>query len=688
MIQRLSVFAAALLLVVACGKQESTEAPGEAALPTAPPGVTSGIEKSNFDTAVRPQDDLYQAVNGVWLKNNPVPSDRSNYGAFTVLADQAELQIRSIVEALATQADKSAGSDEQRIGDYYATYMDEKLADELGIKPLSEPFAEIDALTSIDQVPVLIARLQKRGVVGPLAAYVHQDAKDPTKYAGDLYQAGLSLPDRDYYLSDEDTFAAYRKDLQAHVARMFELAALPDPAASAGQVLSLETQLAQVQWDRVANRDPVKTYNPYSKESIQSVSDAIDWPAYLEAAGYGSLDQVLISQPSFVTGFGELLKSVPLAEWKTYLRWHVLTTYAPLLSKPLADEDFAFFGKRLNGQQEQKPRWKRGVDAVQHAMGEAVGKRYVEAHFPAESKARIEGLVDNLLTAYGHSIDALSWMSEATKSEAKRKLSKFSYKIGYPDKWRDYAKLEVVAGDSVGNAMRAASFDYQYDIAKLGSPVDRDEWHMTPQTVNAYYNPEMNEIVFPAAILQPPFFDPSAEDAANYGGIGAVIGHEISHGFDDQGSQYDGDGVLKMWWTDEDRARFTALADQLAAQYDAYEPIPGQHVDGHFTLGENIADLGGLTIAHDAYLVSLDDKSAPVIDELTGDQRFYMAWAQVWRRNYTEENLLSRLKSDPHAPSEYRCNGIVSNLQTYYSAFDVGEADRMYLPSEARIKIW
>ncbi len=664
-------------LLTGCGRKSAESA-----------GTASGIDKNNFDPGVRAQDDLYRATNGVWLKNTPIPADKSNFGAFTKLADDAQIQLRAIIEELAAKPDKKPGSVEQKVGDYYAAFMDQARADSLGLKPIEPELAKIDALRDRRDIPALMAELGRSGIDVPLTPFVHQDAKDSTQYAGDFFQSGLGLPDRDYYLIDDAKFSGIRDQYRTHVQKMFELAGVADAASIAKDVIALETRIAQVHWDKVANRDPVKTYNPYEPAQLPGLAPDLDWAAYLKAVGYGSLKQVLVAQPSYVTGLGKLLRGTPVETWRAYFKWKVLHARAALLSTALVDEDFAFDAKTLNGQQENRPRWKRGVAGIEGAMGEAVGEVYVDRHFPAKNKARMEELVQNIIRSYYTAIDGLDWMGDDTKKAAKLKLSKFKYKIGYPSKWRDYSKLEIVAGDSVGNSARAEAFEYDRNIAKLGKPIDREEWGMTPQTVNAYYNPEKNEIVFPAAILQPPFFNVQADDAANYGGIGAVIGHEISHGFDDEGSQYDGDGNLKAWWTDADRKKFEALGAALAAQYDTYEPIKGYHVNGKFTLGENIADLGGLTIAHAAYRLSLKDKPAKVIDGMTGDQRFFAGWAQVWRRNYREENLLTRLKTDPHSPSENRCNGVVINHPAFYEAYAVKPGDKLYRPPAERIKIW
>jgi predicted metalloendopeptidase len=516
----------------------------------------------------------------------------------------------------------------------------------------------------------------------------HQDNKDATQYIGDLYQSGLGLPDRDYYLLNDAKFKTIREQYVAHVEKMLTLAGVKNADKAAKDIMALETRIAKGHWDKVTNRDPVKTYNKLDAAALKKLTADIDWSAYLKTVGFDTLPAIIVSQPTYLTALGKEIKSTSLDTWKIYLKWHALSDAAPYLSKAFVDENFAFFGKTLNGIQEIRPRWKRGVEATEGALGEALGKVYVAKHFPPENKARMEALVANLVKAYEGSINSLAWMSDATKAKAQEKLKKFTVKIGYPNQWRDYAALEVKADDLAGNLQRATAFEYTRNLAKLGKPVDRNEWFMTPQTVNAYYNPEMNEIVFPAAILQPPFFNVAADDAANYGGIGAVIGHEISHGFDDQGSQYDGDGNLNMWWTKEDRAKFDTLGAKLAAQYDTYEPVKGYTVNGKFTLGENIGDLGGLTVAHKAYVLSLAGKEAPVIDGLTGDQRFFYGWSQVWARKYREENLLTRLKTDPHSPSEFRANGTVVNIPAFHSAFGTKEGDKLFKPEAERIVIW
>ncbi|ROH93793.1 M13 family peptidase [Stagnimonas aquatica] len=693
---RFVLSAMALALLVACGKKEAPPA-AEVAAPAVAVAPVSGIDLSQIDAAVRPQDDLYRHLNGKWLDSFEIPADKSNYGSFTKLDDQAQEQLKAIIETAAASKDRKPGSEQQKVGDFFASFMDEAKLEELGIKPLAAEFAAIDALKDKKALSASFARLSRLGAGSPLFLYIHQDAKDASQYTADLVQAGLGLPERDYYLQDDAKFKDIRAQYLKHLETVFGLAGLAEPTKAAKAVLALETQLAKGHWDKVKNRDPVATYNKLETGKLATLTAAIDWPAYLDGLGLATQPALVVSQPSYVSALGKAVQTVSLDDWKVYLKWQLLASFSPYLSKPYVDANFAFFKKTLNGQQEIEPRWKRGVDVVEFGSGglgfsrglsEVLGKLYVEKHFPPEAKARMETLVKNLLTAYGQSIDGLSWMSDETKAAAKVKLSKFTTKIGYPDQWRDYSAFEVKADDLYGNLVRGAEFDYQRNLAKLGKPIDRQEWIMSPQTVNAYYNPEMNEIVFPAAILQPPFFDLNADDAVNYGGIGAVIGHEISHGFDDQGSQYDGDGNLRMWWTKEDRAKFDALGAKLAAQYDSYEPVKGYHVNGKFTLGENIGDLGGLTVAHKAYVLSLAGKEAPVIDGYTGEQRFFLGWAQVWRRKYREENLLTRIKTDPHSPSEFRANGTPVNVPAFHAAFGTKEGDKMYKPEAERIVIW
>ena len=651
----------------------------------------SGLDTRHFDASVRPQDDLYRHINGKWLDNTIIPADKARYGAFYELADAAEAQLRAIVDDLTQSKGTPADADARKIRDLHASFMDETRLAALGLKPLQ---AELDAIDRIDSSSALVTRmayLVQLGVNVPVVPYVHQDNRDSTRYAVDLYQAGLGLPDRDYYLKDgeDGTYRKVREAYGAHITSMLKLAGQEQADTIAPRVLALETALARAQWDKVVNRDPVKTYNKYPLDQLSKLAPDVDWPAFMNAAGVTSkVDYLLVSQPSYVTAYGQLLKKESLQTWKDYLKWRLLSAFAPYLGKEFVDTNFAFVGTVLRGIPENRPRWKRGLTLIESSIGEGLGKLYVTRHFPPENKQRMEALVANLIAAYRQSIDSLDWMSDATRQAAQAKLARFTVKIGYPKQWRDYTALNVVADDLVGNVMRAQQFEYQYEIDKLGKSIDRDEWHMTPQTVNAYYNPELNEIVFPAAILQPPFFNAQADDAANYGGIGAVIGHEISHGFDDQGSQYDGDGNLRDWWTKEDHQKFAAKTRALVAQYAAYEPVPGYKVNGELTLGENIADNSGLAIAHKAYMLSLQGRSAPVMDGLTGEQRFFAGWAQVWRSKARQQEEIRLLAVDPHSPAQFRAWGAAVNQAAFYDAFAVKPGDRMYLPPEKRVTIW
>ena len=568
--------------------------------------------------------------------------------------------------------------------------MDEKKADALGLTPLNAELARIAAIKDKAELPAMMAHLGQLGVGVPFDFGIHQDAKDSTKYVADIAQGGLGLPDRDYYLKADDAkLADALAKYQVHVEKMLALAGSKTAAADAKAIVAFETELAKVQWTKVENRDPVKTYNKVDLAKMAEVAPGYDWKSYFDGAGIsGKAGYVVVSQPSYLKGFAEVSSKTSLETWKAYLQMHLISAYANFLSKPFVDERFAFYGTTLSGVKEMQPRWKRAVGTVETAMGESLGKLYVEKHFPAERKARMEVLVKNLLAAYKQSIDTLDWMSPETKKEAQAKLAKITTKIGYPNKWKDYSGLVVSRDDLVGNVMRSRVLESNRELNKLGKPIDREEWGMTPQTINAYYNPEMNEIVFPASILQPPFFDANADDAVNYGAIGGAIGHEISHGFDDQGSQYDGDGNLRNWWTPADNKNFAAKTKMLVAQYGAYSPLPGYNVNGELTLGENIGDNSGVAIAYKAYKISLKGKKAPVIDGLTGDQRFFMGFGQVWRTKMRDPQMIVRIKTDPHSPGQFRANGTMMNQPAFYEAFNVKPGDKMYLAPKDRVIIW
>ncbi len=662
----------------------------------------SGIDLSHVDPAARPQDDLFGHVNGRWLADYEIPGDRATDGAFRLLYDRAEEQVRDLVTTAAAAA--SPGTDEQRIGDLYASFMDTDTVARVGLSPLLEELAAVDDAADATALAAVLGSLQRTGVGGGTGLYVDTDSKDSSRYLLHLTQSGLGLPDESYYREQQhaEILAAYPR----HIAAMFALVygGSPDQhAESAARVVALESQLAAAHWDVVRRRDADLTYNLRGFAELPAEAPGFDWAGWVRALGSAgeAAEELVVRQPDFLTAFAALWSSADLDDWKRWLRWRVIRARAFLLTDDLVDQDFAFYGRTLSGTEQLRDRWKRAVSVVESLMGDAVGRLYVERHFPPDAKARMDELVANLREAYRVSITELEWMTPVTRRRALDKLDKFTAKIGYPARWRDYSALEVDRDDLYGNYRRGYAVNYDRELAKLGQPVDRDEWFMTPQTVNAYYNPGMNEIVFPAAILQPPFFDAEADDAANYGGIGAVIGHEIGHGFDDQGAKYDGDGNLVDWWTDQDRTEFGSRTKALIEQYERYVPrelrargaefgqAHGQaHVNGAFTVGENIGDLGGLSIALLAYQLSLGGEPAPVIDGLTGVQRVFFGWAQVWRTKSRDAEALRRLATDPHSPPEFRCNGVIRNIDAFYEAFDVSPSDALYLEPRQRVRIW
>lgn len=646
----------------------------------------SGIDSTTFDEQTRIQDDFYLAVNGRWLNRTEIPPDKSNYGSFTVLADLSEERIRQIIET-AAESDSPRGTDAQRVGDLYQSFMNTARVDSLGIEPIRSELARIHEITDREQLVKYWGECQVQGLDSPIGMYISPDSKNSTEYIIYVVQSGTSLPDRDYYLVEDPKYKEAQQALRKYVTNVFALCEL-ETRDAADQILALETKLAEVQWERTELRDAEKRYNKFSQPALRELMPHFDWHVYLSAADIDYEGDLIITAPSYFAGLDEIIQTTPIDIWKKYLKYKVIDARAPYLSQPLVDAHFDFHAKALAGVPELKPRWKRGVQTVEMAMGEVVGKLYVEKYFPPAAKARMEQLVDNLLKAFEISIDELAWMTDETKQRAQEKLAKFTVKIGYPNKWKDYSQLSIDEQDLVGNVRRSMAVEHHREVDKLGKPIDREEWGMTPQTVNAYYNPTKNEIVFPAAILQPPFFNREADDAVNYGAIGAVIGHEISHGFDDQGSKYDGDGNLQSWWTPQDRQAFEQLTAKLVEQFNAYSPLPGKHVNGQLTLGENIADLSGLSIAHQAYRLSLDGKEPDKIDGWTGDQRFFLGWSQVWRRKYRDAEMMRRLLTDPHAPSWYRANGPVINIDAFYEAFDVQPDDALFRPKTERIRIW
>jgi len=681
-VSKLAVGIALSLGLAACSSNEPTT------IATQEVAKVSGVEKENFDNSVRHQDDFYYSVNGHWLANTPIPADKSNYGAFSVLYEQSQNALKKIIDEAAAKKDKVEGSSEQKVGDFYASYMNTDVIEKLGISPLSEQLSDIAQAKTHKDIAGLMGTLLVSGVQMPFGFYVNNDAKNSSQYAVYLYQSGLTLPDRDYYLKDDEKFVANRAALNTYVADIMAQAGSKDAERVAASVAKIEHFIAQSQWSRVESRDANKSYNKMDSAELQTTVSDFDFAQFAASANMSAVTETVVRQPSYFEKFGAHFNQFTVNEWQDYLSFHLVDSYAELLSKNYVDLHFAFHSKTLMGIEEQKPRWKKAVDAADQVIGELVGKEYVKQHFKPEAKEKMEALIQNLIKGFEVSINELEWMTPETKVAAQEKLSKFTYKIGYPDKWKDYTPLTIKADQLVGNYKRYAKFEYTSMLDKLGKPIDRTEWHMTPQTVNAYYSPVMNEIVFPAAILQPPFFNMDADDAINYGGIGAVIGHEISHGFDDQGAKYDGDGNLRDWWTDKDREEFQKRGAQLSAQYSSYEALPGKHVNGDLTLGENIGDLGGLTVAARSYHLSLNGKESPVIEGLTGEQRLFIGWSQVWRRNYRDEELGRRLMTDSHSPSHFRAMGTPRNIPAFYQAFDLKEGDKMFLSPEDRVKIW
>jgi putative endopeptidase len=682
---RYTVLALGILGLTACASNGPS--PSAAKPPDARAALHSGLDLRYVDSSVRPQDDLYGYVNGKWLRSFQLPPDKGAVNSFSSIEDATEEQLRGIVDGLGNGAGGDA--DARKLADLYASFMDEAKLESLGAKPLQSEFAQIDAVNDMHALPALIAHMNSMGAGAPYGLFVNRDARDSTQYAVMLTQSGLGMPDRDYYLADDAKLKDARAKYQVHIEKMLGMAGDSQAAADAAAILKLETALARVQWTRVENRDPVKTYNKTQIGDLPALMPGYDWQRYVRSAGLeGKVESVIVQQPSYFTGLGAVMASTPLPVWKAYFKWRVLSRAAPYLSKSFVEERFSFTGGVLRGVPENQPRWRRGIELLDGSMGEALGKLYVEKYFPPEHKARMQLLVANLLEAYRQDIETLDWMSAETKVGAQAKLAKIVTKIGYPDHWRDYSALQISRDDLHGNVVRAVEFEFRRNLEKLGKPVDRGEWRMRPHTVNASYNATANEITFPAAILQPPFFDAQADDAVNYGGIGGVIGHELSHGFDDEGSKFDADGNLHDWFTPADHDKFAAKTKMLIVQYNAYEPVPDYHVNGALTLGENIGDNSGLAIAYKAYRISLAGHAAPVLDGFTGDQRLYLNWARVWRGKMREAEAIQRIKTDPHSPSAVRGTAPLRNQDGFYAAFGVKSGDKMYLPKDQRVNIW
>lgn len=654
--------------------------------------------RPGMDPQIRPQDDLFGHVNGRWLAETEIPADRSSWGPFVMLADTAEQRVRDIITRIAESddaaevaaADAVADSgDARKIGDLYTSFMDTARIDALGTEPVQPLLDAVRSLRETREIAALLGELERIGCHGLFGSYVDTDDRQSDRYLFHLVQGGLGLPDESYYR--EDKFAEVREAYVAYLERMLELGGIDEPAARARRVLEVDTRLAAGHWERAETRDVLKTYNLTTLAELEELAPAFDWRAYIRNLGGtdDTIAETCVRQPSYLAHLSTVLEEVPLADWQSWLLTRVLRSAAPYLPDVFVETNFDFYGRTLAGTPQLRERWKRGVSFVEGAIGEAVGREYVARHFPPESKAMMDELVANLLEAYRRSIADLDWMTEQTKQRAYEKLDTFRPKIGYPDRWRDYSTLQVSAEDLFGNVARATAFETDRELGKIGQPVDRDEWFMLPQTVNAYYNPGTNEICFPAGILQKPFFSPDADAAENYGGIGAVIGHEIGHGFDDQGAQYDGAGNLNDWWTPEDRAAFEVKSKSLVDQYDGLEPrnLPGERVNGSLTVGENIGDLGGITIAHKAYLISLGEQPVPEREGLTGTQRLFMNWAYVWRTKRRRELDQQFLTIDPHSPPEFRAN-VVRNLDEFHTAFDTAPEDGLWLDPGERVRIW
>ena len=657
-----------------------------------------GIDASGMDGSVRPQDDFFRYVNGRWVDDTAIPADLSTYGTFAILRERAQEAVRGIIDAEG-RVQAAPGSNSQKVGDLYKSYMDESRIEALGVTPLNGELAAIASVGNSRDLPAAFAHAGRIGVRLPFSVGVAADQRHSEHNVVQIGQSGLGMPDRDYYLRNDETFAATRKAYTTYIARLFALANQPDPEGAAARIVSLETRIAQQQWDRARGRDRNATYNKMGVAALQAATPHFDWNAYftgvgalahrsLGEGGKDKVSEVIVRQPDYLQAVDAILADTPVATWKEYLTFGLISGYADGLSTPFADSQFEFNGKVIAGRQQQPPRWKRGVTEVEQALGEPVGRLYIEKYFKPEAKARMDALIRNLLAAFKVGIEELEWMSPDTKRQAQAKLAKYHLKIAYPDQWRDYSLLEVKAGDHIGNQLRLRQFQHDETWSRLGKPVERWRWGFTPQTVNASYSATNNEITFPAGILQPPFFDLDADDAINYGAIGAVIGHEISHGFDDQGRKSDGDGNLRDWWTPEDARRFEERATRLGAQFESYTPLPGMKINGRQTMGENIGDLSGIAVALRAYHISLNGKPAPVIGGFTGDQRFFLGYAQIWRFKSRDEALRNQLLTDAHSPGLYRAFVPLTNIDAFYAAFNLKPGDKLYRAPEDRVKIW
>lgn len=682
-----------LMALTACSPQqeatESTSGANQSAADSSQQQTTqtSGVIKENMDTSVDPGNDFYAYVNGGWMEKTEIPADKSSYGSFQILRDQAQEDVLEIIQSSA-EGDFKQGSNEQKVGDLYKSYMDMETRNARGLSVLDKEFDRIEAIEDKTALATYFAYANRYGYGSPFALGQYVDFKNPDSYMIYAWQSGLGLPEREYYFKDDEESVALREKYVAHIARVLELAGMEQPQQKADTIMALETRLAELHMKKEATRDWASNYNKVALDKLDTVMSGFAWEAFFEEARLTDLDGLVVMQTEFMQQLDTVISETDLDTWKTFLNWHLLNSNATVLNEAMDTAHFEFYSKELQGVTEQRPRWRRAVGLLDSTVGEIIGKVYVEKHFPPEAKTRMETMVDNLIAAYRDSIEQLDWMTDDTRKEALDKLSKFTVKIGYPDQWKDYSALTVKPDDLFGNLRRNAEVRYQELLEKQGGPVWEHEWGMTPQTVNAYYSPPNNEIVFPAAILQPPFFDLNAEDAVNYGGIGAVIGHEIGHGFDDSGSTFDGDGVLRNWWTDEDRKEFENRTSMLVDQFNSFEALPDLFVNGEFTLGENIGDLGGISIALKAYHMALGEKQAPTLDGFSGDQRVFIGYGQVWATKYRDEALRTQVQTDSHSPAKFRTNGAVRNVDAFYKAFEVGKQDALYLPPEERVKIW
>ncbi len=676
----------AFLLSSCATPPPSAPAPSPAPAPPRPRFGSFGVELSNRDLSVKPGDDFNRFCNGHWFATTQIPADRTSWGSGSILSDQVIHDLKGLIEATAASGG-APGGNEQKIADFYRAFMDTDAINMKGLAPIQPDLEAIAAVRTHGQVWALACR-PGFSVNFPIGMYPSLDARDPDKYCITLTQAGLGMPDRDYYLRTDGQFPQLRDQYKAHIARQLTNAGQADAEAKAQAILALEIQIAQRHWAIERRRDVVATYNKKTRAELIALNSRFPWADGLSSAGVGELETFVVAELDTMAPLSQLVLATPIDTWKAYLTFHTIHANAPVLPAAIDDENFAFFGHTLNGQPQQRERWKRAISAIDTSLGEAAGKLYVDRYFPASSKAQMQELVENMRRAYGARIDQLAWMSAETKAAAHEKLRTFRPKIGYPDRWRDYSRYEVRAGDAFGNAQRSSAYEWNRQIERINRPTDRDEWGITTFTVDAYYNPTWNEIVFPAAILQPPYFDPAADPAVIYGGIGAIIGHEMGHGFDDQGARQDARGVLRDWWNAEDVRRFNALGDKLVAQYNTYSPLPGIHVNGRLTLGENIGDLGGLQVAREAYLISLNGQPAPVIEGFTGDQRFFLGYGQIWKRLTRDEALRNLILADPHSPPQYRVNGVVRNHDAWYAAFNVQPGDALYLAPADRVLIW